>query len=169
MKRFDARNAVIQALKEKGLYKGTKSNPMTIGICSRSKDIIEPLPKPQWWVACKDLGKRASDAARSGELEILPEIHRDTWYRWLENIQDWCISRQLWWGHRVPAYLVCIGNEDVFFFFVLNFFLAHLYVEVNFIFKSGILKPIGWWEEMKKKLLKQLMLSFQMSLVIILL
>jgi valyl-tRNA synthetase len=120
MKRFDARNAVINALKEKGLYRGNdmtydmhtyiipgrRDNAMSIGTCSRSKDIIEPLLKPQWWVNCKSMAEKAVKAVKDGELEIIPPHHKETWYRWLENIRDWCISRQLWWGHRCPAYLV---------------------------------------------------------------
>lgn len=102
MKRFDARNAVIQALKEKGLYKGMRDNPMSLGICSRSKDVIEPLLKPQWWVNCKGMAEQAikvewslwcilrqGQAVETGELEIIPPNHRDTWFRWLSNIQVW--------------------------------------------------------------------------------
>ena len=111
LKRFDAREEVIKKLKEANLFRGTENNPMTIAVCSRSKDIIEPRIKPQWWVNCKSMADAAVKAAKSGELEILPSNHRDTWYRWLENIHDWCISRQLWWGHRCPAYLVCIEGE----------------------------------------------------------
>jgi len=111
MKRFDARDAVISALKEKGLYRGMKDNPMALGICSRSKDIIEPMMKPQWWVNCKGMADAAIKAAESGTLAILPPNHKDTWYRWLSNIQEWCISRQLWWGHRCPAYLPVIEGE----------------------------------------------------------
>jgi len=73
--------------------------------CSRSGDIIEPMLKPQWWVRTDAMAKAAAQAARDGELNIIPETHQDTWYRWLDNNRDWCISRQLWWGHRIPAYL----------------------------------------------------------------
>lgn len=104
--RFEARKKVEEALKEKGLWVGKKSHAMRLGICSRSKDIIEPYLKPQWWMNCKDLADKSVKALREGELKILPEFHHQTWYHWLENIQDWCISRQLWWGHRIPAYKV---------------------------------------------------------------
>ena len=114
--RFDARDAVYQALDSKGLIIGKKPNPMSIGRCSKSNDIIEPLLKPQWYVDCKGMAARAVDAVRSGELKVVPEEHHATWYRFLENIQDWCISRQLWWGHRIPVYLVkipgVIDNPD---------------------------------------------------------
>jgi valyl-tRNA synthetase len=104
--RFEARTTVEAALKEKGLWVGKKSHAMRLGFCSRSKDIIEPYLKPQWWMNCKDLAAKSVEAVRTGEMKILPEFHHQTWYNWLENIQDWCISRQLWWGHRVPAYKV---------------------------------------------------------------
>jgi len=104
--RFEARSTVEEALKKKGLWVGKKSHPMRVPLCSRSKDIIEPMLKPQWWMNCKELAEKSVNAVRSGELKILPEFHHQTWYHWLENIQDWCISRQLWWGHRVPAYKV---------------------------------------------------------------
>mmetsp|Transcript_8007 Transcript_8007/g.18632 ORF Transcript_8007/g.18632 Transcript_8007/m.18632 type:complete len:1048 (+) Transcript_8007:159-3302(+) len=104
--RFEARRTVEEALKQKGLWVGKKSHEMRLGFCSRSKDIIEPYLKPQWWMNCKDLADRSVKALREGELKILPEFHHQTWYHWLENIQEWCISRQLWWGHRIPAYKV---------------------------------------------------------------
>lgn len=104
MKRFDARKAVLAALQAKGLYKETVDNPMVVPICSRSKDVVEPLIKPQWYVKCDDMAKNATKAVQSGELKIIPEIHTKIWYHWMEGIRDWCVSRQLWWGHRIPAY-----------------------------------------------------------------
>ncbi|KAL4071956.1 tRNA synthetases class I-domain-containing protein [Scleroderma yunnanense] len=112
MKRFHARNGVIKALTEAGLYVETKNNPMQIPICSKSGDIIEPMLKPQWWVNCKPLAEEAIKRTRDGELVINPKQSEADWYRWLENIQDWCISRQLWWGHRCPAYFVRIEGSD---------------------------------------------------------
>lgn len=106
--RFDARNSVFEELTKLGLIVGKKPNPMSIGRCSKSNDIIEPLLKPQWYVDCKDMAKRAADSVRNGDLVVTPEEHHTTWFRFLDNIQDWCISRQLWWGHRVPVYLVTI-------------------------------------------------------------
>ena len=108
MMRFDARVAVYQALEKLGQLKGKTPNPMRLGLCSKSNDIIEPFLKPQWYVNCQDMAKRSVDAVRNKELKIIPEFHEKTWFQWLENIQDWCISRQLWWGHRIPAYLVTI-------------------------------------------------------------
>ncbi|GJJ15026.1 AP-1 adaptor complex sigma subunit Aps1 [Clathrus columnatus] len=106
VKRFHARAQVVKELKELGLYIDTKDNPMTVPICSKSGDVIEPVMKPQWWVKCKPLADEAIKRTKEGELIITPRLSENEWYRWLENIQDWCISRQLWWGHRVPAYFV---------------------------------------------------------------
>lgn len=104
MMRFDCRTQIKKDLDEMGLLRGTEHNKMRLGLCSRSGDVVEPLLKPQWWVDCKEMAKAATDAVREGRLKLIPEFHNDTWFRWLDNIRDWCISRQLWWGHRVPAY-----------------------------------------------------------------
>ena len=111
MKRFDARDAVREELQKRGLLIGKKPNPMRLGRCAKTKDIIEPFLKPQWYVNCKEMAARAVDAVKSKELTILPPSEEKTWFRWLENIQDWCISRQLWWGHRIPTYLVTIPGK----------------------------------------------------------
>ena len=66
---------------------------------------------PQWYVNCKSMATRACDAVRSGELRIIPDMYNKTWFHWLEGIHDWCISRQLWWGHRIPAYFARIKGE----------------------------------------------------------
>uniref|UniRef100_A0A8B9KKM6 Valine--tRNA ligase n=1 Tax=Astyanax mexicanus TaxID=7994 RepID=A0A8B9KKM6_ASTMX len=113
MKRFDARKAVLQALKDRGQFKEVKDNPMVVPVCSRSKDIVEPLLKPQWYVDCADMGKQAADAVRNGELKIIPDHHLKTWFNWMDNIRDWCISRQLWWGHRIPAYFITVNDPSV--------------------------------------------------------
>ncbi|GMM57564.1 valine--tRNA ligase [Maudiozyma humilis] len=112
MKRFDARKKVIEELKNKGLYIGQEDNEMTIPTCSRSGDIIEPLLKPQWWVAQGDMAKDAIKAVRDGQIVINPKTSENEYFRWLENLQDWCISRQLWWGHRCPVYFVKIEGQD---------------------------------------------------------
>ena len=102
--RFEVRELIIEDLKAVGLYRKKENNPMAVGICSRSKDIVEPIIRPQWWVDCKEMADRAIKAAKEKDLVLLPGYAEQTWYRWLENIQDWCISRQLWWGHRIPAF-----------------------------------------------------------------
>ncbi|KZS93907.1 hypothetical protein SISNIDRAFT_474035 [Sistotremastrum niveocremeum HHB9708] len=112
MKRFHVRTEIIKQLKEKGLYVETKDNAMTIPLCAKSGDIIEPVLKPQWWVDCKPLAEEALKRTREGELLITPKQSEGDWYRWLEGIQDWCISRQLWWGHRIPAYYVRIEGQS---------------------------------------------------------
>lgn len=108
MKRFDARKAVVKALKEKGLFKEVKDTETFLPVCSRSKDVIEPLLKSQWYVNCKEMAARAVKAVREKELKIVPEFHEQVWFKWMEDCHDWCISRQLWWGHRIPAYHITI-------------------------------------------------------------
>jgi len=111
MMRYDARIAVEEALQEKGLYVGKEPNKMRLGLCSRSGDILEPMITPQWYVNCDGMAKRATDAVRNGELKIVPEEHEKTWFMWLDNIRDWCVSRQLWWGHQIPAWFVTKKGE----------------------------------------------------------
>uniref|UniRef100_A0A915Q346 valine--tRNA ligase n=1 Tax=Setaria digitata TaxID=48799 RepID=A0A915Q346_9BILA len=113
MKRFEARDAVLEALKKKGLFRGKTDNPMVVPLCSRSKDVIEPMLKSQWYVKCDQMAQRAIEAVEKGHLKIIPDFHVATWRKWLENIRDWCISRQLWWGHRIPAYFVTILDAEV--------------------------------------------------------
>jgi valyl-tRNA synthetase len=110
MKRFDARKAVVEELKKENLFVEVKDTEMVLPICSRSKDIIEPLLKSQWYVNCKEMAAKAVKAVRTKEIEIIPEMHEQVWYRWLEDCHDWCISRQLWWGHRIPAYHITING-----------------------------------------------------------
>lgn len=111
MMRYDARIAVEDALKEKGLLIGKESNKMRLGLCSRSHDILEPMITPQWYVNCDGMAKRAGDAVRNGELKIIPAEHEKTWFQWLDNIRDWCVSRQLWWGHQIPAWFATRKGE----------------------------------------------------------
>lgn len=112
MKRFDARKKVIEQLKEKNLYVGQEDNEMTIPTCSRSGDIIEPLLKPQWWVSQSEMAKDAIKVVRDGQITITPKSSEAEYFHWLGNIQDWCISRQLWWGHRCPVYFINIEGEE---------------------------------------------------------
>lgn len=111
MKRYVARVAIEDKLGELGLLRGKEPNPMSLKLCSRSGDVLEPLLKPQWYVSCKGLAKQSADAVRNGDLKIVPSIFESTWYNWLDNITDWCVSRQLWWGHRIPAYKVTLVAE----------------------------------------------------------
>nr|XP_046273026.1 valine--tRNA ligase, mitochondrial isoform X2 [Scatophagus argus] len=111
VKRFDARQLVVDALTEKKLFRGKKDHVMTLPVCSRSGDIVEPLLKKQWFVRCGDMAKKAIQAVEDRQLEIIPQFYTKTWKNWLSNISDWCISRQLWWGHQVPAYKVELLNS----------------------------------------------------------
>ncbi|KAK6034060.1 Anticodon-binding domain protein [Cooperia oncophora] len=86
MRRFDARKAVTEALKELNLYRGSEDNAMVVPVCSRSKDIIEPLLKAQWYVKCDEMARKAIEAVESGELKIIPDYHVATWNRWLQGI-----------------------------------------------------------------------------------
>ncbi|KAJ2866638.1 valine--tRNA ligase [Coemansia erecta] len=111
MLRFHVRKQIVEDLKEKGLYVDTTENPMQIPVCFKSGDVIEPLMKPQWWVKCKDLAGPAMQAVRDGDLEIAPSRSENELFKWLGDIRDWCISRQLWWGHRIPVYFVRIAGQ----------------------------------------------------------
>ncbi|KAK6916154.1 Aminoacyl-tRNA synthetase, class Ia [Dillenia turbinata] len=116
MPRFKAREAVIEALKEKNLFRGHTNNEMRLGRCSRTNDVVEPLIKPQWYVNCSSIGKDALDAVINDEnrrIEIIPKQYTAEWKRWMENIRDWCISRQLWWGHRIPAWYVMLDDDEL--------------------------------------------------------
>jgi valyl-tRNA synthetase len=111
MMRYDARIAVEQELVKLGLYVGKEPNKMRLGLCSRSGDILEPMITPQWYVNCTGMAKRSTDAVRNGELKIVPAEHEKTWFQWLDNIRDWCVSRQLWWGHQIPAWFATKKGE----------------------------------------------------------
>ncbi|KAM7250274.1 hypothetical protein ACFE04_022157 [Oxalis oulophora] len=116
MPRFQAREALNDALKRKGLHRGDADNVMRLGLCSRSNDVIEPMIKPQWYVNCNDMAKQALDAvvdADNMKIEIIPKQYAAEWTRWLENIRDWCISRQLWWGHQIPAWYVTLEDDEL--------------------------------------------------------
>lgn len=110
-KRFDVRYGVIQGLKDLDLYHKQEDNAMAIPICNRSGDVVEPILKPQWWMSMKEMGKAADDAVTNGDIKLLPESEARKYHQWMRNITDWCLSRQLWWGHRCPAYLVQIEGE----------------------------------------------------------
>lgn len=104
MERFEARAAVKQAIEARGLFRGREDHAMAVGHCQRCETVVEPFLSWQWFVSCKPLAARAIAAVDSGRTRILPEMWKKTWDHWMHNIQDWCISRQLWWGHQIPAW-----------------------------------------------------------------
>jgi valyl-tRNA synthetase len=85
---------------------GTKDHTQRVPRSQRGGEIIEPMVSPQWFVRTEGMAARAVQAVRGGDVAIVPERFEKVWYNWLENIHDWCISRQLWWGHRIPVYYV---------------------------------------------------------------
>ena len=101
---LDARKAIVEDLKEIGALVKEEEYIHNVGKCERCKNTIEPKVSEQWFVAMKDLAKKAADSVRNSEVRFVPKKYEKQYFNWLDNIQDWCISRQLWWGHRIPAY-----------------------------------------------------------------
>ncbi len=102
--RKDARRAVKKALEQRGLARGTKAHTLTLPRCSRSGGVVEPMISTQWFLQMKAMAEKALEAVRSGKTVILPSEWTKTYDHFLENMQDWCVSRQLWWGHQIPAW-----------------------------------------------------------------
>ncbi len=117
--RFAAREAVKAALQAKGLERGAKPHLYAPGRCQRCRTIAEPMISTQWFVRMEPLAKPALEAVRDGRIAFVPAAWEKTYFHWLDNIQDWCISRQLWWGHRIPAWhcaacgTTTVAREDV--------------------------------------------------------
>jgi len=102
--RFEARKRVLADLQEQGFLVGEKDHALSIGKCDRCGTIVEPRLSEQWFIKIKPLADRAREAVESGEITIVPDNYRQIYLNWMNNIYDWCISRQLWWGHRIPAW-----------------------------------------------------------------
>ncbi|MGH8638276.1 MAG: valine--tRNA ligase, partial [Burkholderiales bacterium] len=102
--RFEARKRVLADLKQQGLLVAEKPYKLRVPRSGRTNEIVEPMLTDQWFVKMEGLAKSGLDAVASGEVKFFPEHWRSTYDHWLENIQDWCISRQLWWGHQIPAW-----------------------------------------------------------------
>jgi len=104
MDRFECREKILDDVKSKGLLEKTESYRHATGRCYRCKTMIEPLLSKQWFVRTAPLAKKAVNALNSGNTRIVPITWENVYYEWMNNIRDWCISRQIWWGHRIPAY-----------------------------------------------------------------
>jgi valyl-tRNA synthetase len=110
LRRFDARYKIVEELTKLGLFVKAESHAMKIPLCEKSKDVIEPRLKPQWWMRMQEMADAALKVVRDGEITIAPESARKSYERWMSSVNDWCLSRQLWWGHQIPAYLVEFEN-----------------------------------------------------------
>jgi valyl-tRNA synthetase len=111
--RYDARELIVAELAARGDLVDQKPHEMVIGRCQRSNDVLEPRLKTQWFIRTGPLAERALDATRSGRTRILPSMFEKTWEHWLTTIRDWNVSRQLWWGHRIPAWYCPDGHVTV--------------------------------------------------------
>jgi valyl-tRNA synthetase len=110
--RFAARKRVLHDLREQGFLVAEKDYGLAIGKCDRCGTVIEPRLSEQWFIKIKPLADRAREAVESGEITIVPENYRTIYLNWMNNIHDWCVSRQLWWGHRIPAW-TCGSCKEV--------------------------------------------------------
>ncbi len=113
MDRYEARKAIVEELDSMGLLVNIEDYSHNVGTHDRCKTTIEPLIKKQWFVKMDELIKPAAEAVKNGEIELIPNRMEKTFFNWTDNIRDWCISRQLWWGHRIPAYYCAECGEVV--------------------------------------------------------
>src|ERR1035437_5330428 len=102
--RYAARKKIVADLEEQGLLAGIKDHVNNIGHCDRCKTVVEPRLSTQWFIKIQPLADKAKEAVREKHIRFTPEMYEKTYFEWMENIHDWCISRQLWWGHRIPAW-----------------------------------------------------------------
>lgn len=113
MDRYECRRAVVRDLEEAGLLVKTEEHPHAVGQCYRCDTVVEPLISKQWFVRMKPLAKPAIEAVKDGSIRFVPERFARDYLHWMENIRDWCISRQLWWGHRIPVW-TCAHCGEMF-------------------------------------------------------
>ena len=111
--RFEARAAVVEALEAEGAIVATDEHQHNVGHCYRCDTVVEPYLSDQWFVAVADLARPAIDAVKNGDNRFVPERWEKTYFHWMENIRDWTISRQIWWGHRIPAWYCPDGHVTV--------------------------------------------------------
>ena len=111
--RYDARKKVLSDLEELGLLKGTEEHKLNIGMCHRCDTVVEPVASEQWFVMMKPLAGPAIDVVNNGTIKFVPERFSKIYLHWMENVRDWCISRQLWWGHQIPAWYCACGYITV--------------------------------------------------------
>jgi len=111
--RFEARKRVKELIAEKGLDRGAKPHTLPLGRCQRSTTVLEPLLSDQWYVRIEPLARPAIEAVEQGRTRFIPEQWTNTYMAWMRNIHDWCISRQLWWGHQIPAWYCPDGHVTV--------------------------------------------------------
>lgn len=104
MERYEARKAIVSDLEEQGFLVKVEDHSHNVGTHERCGTTVEPLVKQQWFVRMEELAKPAIEAISNGDLKLIPERMNKTYMNWLSNIRDWCVSRQIWWGHRIPAY-----------------------------------------------------------------
>jgi valyl-tRNA synthetase len=111
--RFEARKNVLERLREEGLLRSVKDYVHSVGVHGKCDTVIEPMISRQWFVKIEPLARPAIESVRNGNIQILPQSWESTYFNWMENIHDWTISRQLWWGHRIPAYYCANGHVIV--------------------------------------------------------
>ena len=102
--RYQARKKIVADLEEQGLLAGIKDHVNNVGHCDRCKTVVEPRLSTQWFIKIQPLADKAKEAVREKHIRFTPEMYEKTYFEWMDNIHDWCISRQLWWGHRIPAW-----------------------------------------------------------------
>ena len=118
MDRYEARKAIVKDLEEQGYLVKVEPYSHNVGCCYRCGTVVEPLTSPQWFVKMKPLAKKAIEVVKDGRIKFVPERFTKTYLNWMENVHDWCISRQLWWGHQIPAWYcddcgeITVSRED---------------------------------------------------------
>lgn len=111
MDRYEARQKIIEDLDKAGLLEKIEAHKHNVGVCYRCNTVIEPIISKQWFVKMEPLAKPANASVRGGEVKFVPDRFSKNYFSWMDNVKDWCISRQLWWGHRIPAYYCCDCGE----------------------------------------------------------